>query len=81
MTYRDMSDVTRIQYLRSEIVVSPIIYDAACQILSAFINTKQANDKNINEMMEKSVKYALELALTTDRLVSSTANVGGGGKL
>lgn len=72
MTYRDMSDVTRIQYLRSEIVVSPTVYQAATQILVAFINNKMVTDNNLKEMLEKAVKTALELAITTDRQVNET---------
>ena len=70
MTYRDMSEVTRIQYLRSEIVVSNTIYEAATQILSALIASKQVSDKNEAQMMEKSVRMALDLAVTTDKIMS-----------
>jgi len=74
MTYRDMSDVTRIQYLRSEIVVSPIIYEAATSILSAYIISNQLNDKNHKEMMEKAVKTALELAIITDKIITQSGS-------
>ncbi|MBI4005344.1 MAG: hypothetical protein HY356_01640 [Gammaproteobacteria bacterium] len=72
MTYRDMSEMTRIQYLRSEIVVSNTIYEAATQILSSFIMSKQISDKNQAEVMAKSVKLALELAVTTDKHMSAS---------
>ena len=74
MTYRDMSDVTRIQYLRSEIVVSPTIYEAATRLLAAYIASNQLNDKNEKEIIEKSIKVALELAITTDRIISQPSS-------
>lgn len=74
MTYRDMSDVTRIQYLRSEIVVSPTIYEAATSILAAYISSNQLNDKNQKELMEKSVKTALELAIMTDKIITQSSS-------
>ncbi len=40
MAHPEMSDVTRMQYLRSEIVVSPIVYNAAVSIFSDYINKK-----------------------------------------
>ncbi len=66
MTYREMSDMTRIQYLRSELTVSPTVYDAASRILVSYMNNNQITTENENEMLEKSVKLALELAVTTD---------------
>lgn len=70
MTYRDMSEVTRIQYLRSEIVVSNTIYEAATQILAAFVASNQVDGKNEAQMMEKSVRMALDLAVVTDKIMS-----------
>ena len=70
MTYRDMSEVTRIQYLRSEIVVSNTIYEAATQILAAFVASNQVDGKNEAQMMEKSVRMALDLAIVTDKTMS-----------
>lgn len=70
MTYRDMSEMTRIQYLRSEIVVSNTIYEAATRILAAFVATNQVDGKNEAQMMEKSVKMALDLAVVTDKIMS-----------
>ena len=67
MSYRDMSEMTRISYLRSEIVVSDTIYQSATQILSGFIAANQLNDENQNALMEKSVKLALELVVQTDK--------------
>ena len=66
MTYREMSDMTRIQYLRSELTVSTTVYDAASRILVSYMNNNQITTENENEMLEKSVKLALELAVTTD---------------
>ena len=76
MTYRDMSDVTRIQYLRSELTVSPTVYDAASRILVGFINTNQFSPQNEKEVIEKSVKLALELAVTTDKIMELSASQG-----
>ena len=70
MSHRDMSEMTRIQYLRSEIVMSPIIYDAATSIFSSMVANKSVTPENENEMMERAVKMALELALTTDRIMA-----------
>lgn len=74
MAHREMSDVTRIQYLRSEIVVSTIIYEAATRIFSTFISSRQTVEKNESEMLEKSVRLALELALMTDRLITQSGD-------
>lgn len=76
MTYRDMSDVTRIQYLRSELTVSPTVYDAASRILVGYLNNKQLTADNEKELIEKSVKLALELAVTTDKIMSLTTDHG-----
>lgn len=78
MTYREMSDVTRIQYLRSEIVVSPTVYEAATRIFVAYLANKQVNDKNQMEMMEKAVKTALELAIVTDKTISQSSDKDSG---
>ena len=74
MTYRDMSDVTRIQYLRSEIVVSQTVYEAATTIFAALISSKQVNEKNEQQMLEKAVKSALELAITTDKIITQSSS-------
>lgn len=78
MTYRDMSDVTRIQYLRSEIVVSPTIYEAATSILAAYIASKQFDEKNGQQLMEKAVKTALELAIVTDKIITQSSSGSAG---
>ena len=75
MTYRDMSEVTRINYLRSEIAVSNTVYEAASKIYAAFIANNQVTEENHIEMGEKAVKYALELAVTTDKVMEMS---GGG---
>ncbi len=72
MAYRDMSDVTRIQYLRSEIVVHKGIYEAAAQIFSAYISDNQVNDDNEDKFLKKSVGHAIELALITERVIDDT---------
>jgi hypothetical protein len=78
MTYRDMSDVTRIQYLRSEIVVSPTIYEAATSILAAYIASKQFDEKSEQQLMEKAVKTALELAIVTDKIITQSSSGSAG---
>ena len=55
MVYRDMSDETRIQFRRSEIVEKDTIYTAASEIYVAFIGQGLVNDDNYKEMMKKSV--------------------------
>lgn len=76
MTYREMSDVTRIQYLRSELTVSPTVYDAASRILVGYLNNNLLTPENETKLIEKSVKLALELAVTTDKIMSLTSNQG-----
>jgi len=53
MVYRDMSDETRIQFRRSEIVEKDTIYVAASEIYAAFIGQGLVNDDNYREMMKK----------------------------
>ncbi len=77
MSYREMSDVTRIQYLRSDITVPNIIYNAAVQIYVSFINSNQVNDKNKAEMMEKAIMQALDLAMSTERIIATTGTAKG----
>jgi hypothetical protein len=67
-----MSDVTRIQLVKSEIAVPTSVYQSATSILVAYINNKMVTDANQNEMLSKAVKIALELAITTDKLVKAT---------
>ena len=78
MSHRDMSEVTRIQYLRSEITVPPVIYEAATQILSAYVSANQLNEKNQAQIMEKSVRLALELAITTEKIIAKSGTSQGG---
>lgn len=78
MTYRDMSEETRIQYLRSDIVISPVVYEAATRIFVGYMINKQVNDKNQLEMMEKAVNTALELAIVTDKTISQSSNSDAG---
>ena len=72
MTYRDMSDLTRIQYLRSEIVVHKGIYDTATSFFSAYIASNQVNDDNEEKFLKKAVGQAIELALITERVIDDT---------
>lgn len=70
MAERDMSDATRINFMRSEIVAAPTIFEAATHIMAAYINNKTVTDTNLKEMLQKSIKIALELALATEKQVS-----------
>ena len=76
MSYDNMSDVTRIQMLRSEINVSPVVYDAATKILVGYISNNEVTNDNAVEMLEKSVKLALDLAIITEKLTSKTTDQG-----
>ena len=73
MSYDDMSDVTRVQMLRSEINVSPVVYDSATKILVGYISNNEVTDDNVVEMLEKSVKLALDLAIITERITRKTS--------
>jgi len=55
MVYRDMSEKTRIQFRRSEIVEKDTIYAAAPEIYAALIGQGLVNDDNYKEIMKKSV--------------------------
>ncbi len=74
MKHRDMSDETRIQFRRSEIVEKDTIYDAASKIYAAFISQGLVDDANYKEMMKKSVGQAIDLALVTDMIVATAGN-------
>lgn len=78
MTYRDMSDMTRIQYLRSEIVGNTGIYETAALLFSAYIASNQVNDDSEDKLMKKSVGQAIELALITERVIDDTGTPGDG---
>jgi len=79
MTYRDMSDVTRIQYLRSDIVVPTGMYETAARFFSAYIASNQVKDDNEELYMKKAVGQAIELALITERVINETGTAGGSG--
>jgi len=76
MSDRDMSDQTRIQFRRSEIVDKDTIYTAASKIYVAFVNQGLVNDDNYKEMMKKSVRQAIDLALVTDMIVATAGDTG-----
>lgn len=78
MSYREMSDVTRIQYLRSDITVPSIIYDAAVSIYTAFVTNGKVNDKNRDEMMEIAIKQALDLAMATEKIIATAGSANRG---
>ena len=66
-----MSEKTRIQFRRSEIVEKDTIYAAASEIYVAFIGQGLVNDDNYKEIMKKSVDQAIDLALVTDMVVAT----------
>ncbi|GMQ96681.1 MAG: hypothetical protein BMS9Abin15_0356 [Gammaproteobacteria bacterium] len=72
MTFRDTSELTRIQIARSDIVVSPVVYDAATRIFTTYMAADKVNKENLDDMLTKSVQLAIELALTTDRSLKVT---------
>jgi len=76
MSHRDMSDETRIQFRRSEIVEKDTIYSAASKIYAAFISQGLVEDANYKEMMKKSVGQAIDLALVTDMMVATAGDRG-----
>ncbi len=76
MSHRDMSDQTRIQFRRSEIVEKDTIYIAASKIYVAFIGQGLVNDENYKDMMKKSVGQAIDLALVTDMIVATAGDRG-----
>jgi len=69
MSYREMSDRTRVQVAQSDIFTPERIFDSASRILSAFISSKQFSAKQETEFLDKSVDLAMELAKRTDRMV------------
>ena len=71
-----MSEKTRIQFRRSEIVEKDTIYTAAAEIYVAFIGQGLVNDDNYKEMMKKSVNQAIDLALVTDMIVATAGERG-----
>ncbi len=66
-SYRDMSEATRIQFARSEITVSPTIFDAGVEIFSAMIASRQVSDENKDEMMERAIQFAIDMAIKTEK--------------
>jgi len=76
MKHRDMSDETRIQFRRSEIVEKETIYTAASKIYAAFIGQGLVNEENHKDMMKKSVGQAIDLALVTDMMVATGGDKG-----
>ena len=69
-----MSDQTRIQFRRSEIVEKDTIYASASEIYVAFIGQGLVNDDNYKKMMKKSVNHAIDLALVTDMVVATAGD-------
>ena len=74
MVHRDMSEVTRIAYVRSEVTVPPIVYEAASRFFAAYIANEKVTNENEAAMFEKSVKQALELAISTEKMLSVPDN-------
>lgn len=78
MTYREMSDVTRIQYLRSNITVPSTVFEAAVDIYAAYVQAGRANDMTDKDLMEKAVADAIDLAITTERVCAGTGSISSG---
>lgn len=72
MAYREMSDVTRIQYLRSDITVPATVYEVAARIYAAYVQADRASGVDDKALMEKAVADAIELALATERACAGT---------
>ena len=62
--------------MRIELVVSPTVYDAASQILVGLMTTEKLTAKNEEELLAKFVRLALELAITTDKIMALSINQG-----
>ena len=77
MAHRDMSETTRISYLRSEIVVSNTVYASATELLAAQIVAGHVSNENEAQMINKCVVMALELAVQTDKIMSKPTHGGG----
>ena len=78
MTYRDMSDVTRIQYLRSEVTVPPTVYEVAARMYAAYVQSGKVETANEKAMMEKAVNDAIELAITTEKTLAGAGHISSG---
>jgi hypothetical protein len=74
MAHRDMSDMTRIAFNQNELVIEPIIYQAATQILTGLIAADKLNASNEKAVLKKSVELALELAVLTDNIMEVEGN-------
>ena len=70
MAERDISELTRIEYLRGEVTVPPMVYAAAAKFFAAYITSGKVTNENEPAMFEKAVGQALELAITTEKLVA-----------
>ncbi len=70
MAHRDMSEVTRIAFVRSEVTVPPIVYEAASRFFAAYIANEKVTNENEAAMFEKAVGQALELAITTEKILA-----------
>ena len=77
MVFRDMSEPTRIQYLRSEITVPPTVYMVAGHIYAAFVQAGKVADGEEKTMMQKAVNDAIELAISTERTLAGAGLMPG----
>ena len=48
----------------------------ACDILAGYIAAGEVNEENQSQMMKKSIKMAINIALTVDDLVQSDSELG-----
>jgi len=73
-----MSEMTRVAFHRSDLVIEPTIYNAATKILTGLIAADKLNASNENAIIMKSIELALELAVQTDKLMGVADNTSGG---
>ena len=74
MAHRDMSEMTRIAFNKSDLVIEPTIFDAATQILCSLIAADKLNASNEKAVIKKAIDLALELAVETDKTLKVEGN-------
>ena len=74
MAHRETSDVTTIQYHRREVTVPSTVYAAAATFFAAYVASNKVTNENEPAMMEKAVGQALELAVTAEKIITSSSD-------
>jgi hypothetical protein len=72
MAHSEVSNVTTIKYLDREVTVPPSVYEAAARFFAAYVANDKVSNENEPAMLEKAVGQALELALTTEKIMASS---------